>query len=132
MQKRPLLCFSFFFKITHCMLKSSVLMCSMLYYFRDYLQERHYGCGFGTARTESLGRHNSCGHILRVGLSRRILGKYCHKVTDRLAPVLKTSFHQCVIQYTCSQSNSGGSVLKQSHQSYTGYMYIIHIDEKLF
>ena len=35
---------------------------------------------------------------------------------DRLAPVLKTYFHQCVISYTCSQSNSDGSVLKQSHQ----------------
>ena len=34
----------------------------------------------------------------------------------RLAPVLKIIFHQCVI-YTCSQSNSDGSVLKQSHQS---------------
>ena len=34
----------------------------------------------------------------------------------RLAPVLKTIFHQCVISYTCSQSNSDGSVLKQSHQ----------------
>ena len=27
-------------------------------------------------------------------------------VTYRLAPVLKTIFHQCVISYTCSQSNS--------------------------
>ena len=35
----------------------------------------------------------------------------------RLAPVLKTIFHQCVIPYTCSQSNSDGSVLKQSRQS---------------
>ena len=31
--------------------------------------------------------------------------------TGRLAPVLKTIFHQCVISYTCSQSNSDGSVL---------------------
>ena len=31
----------------------------------------------------------------------------------RLVPVLKTIFHQCVISYTCSQSNSDGSVLKQ-------------------
>ena len=38
----------------------------------------------------------------------------------RLAPVLKTIFHQCVISYTCSQSYSDGSVLKQSHQSKTG------------
>ena len=52
--------------------------------------------------------------------------------TLRLAPVLKTIFHQCVI-YTCSQSYSDGSVLKQSHQSKTGYKYMIwHIDEKLF
>ena len=39
---------------------------------------------------------------------------------DGLAPVLKTIFHRCVISYTCSQSNSDGSVLavlKQSHQS---------------
>ena len=28
----------------------------------------------------------------------------------RLAPVLKTIFHQCVISYTCSLSNSDGSV----------------------
>ena len=50
----------------------------------------------------------------------------------RLAPVLKTSFHQCVISYTCSQSNSDDSVLKQSHQSKTGYKYMIgHINEKL-
>ena len=39
---------------------------------------------------------------------------YC---LHRLAPVLKTIFHQCVILYTCSQSYSDGSVLKQSHQS---------------
>ena len=35
----------------------------------------------------------------------------------RLAPVLKTIFHQCVISYTYSQSYYDGSVLKQSHQS---------------
>ena len=28
----------------------------------------------------------------------------------RLAPVLKTIFHQCVISFTCSRSNSDGSV----------------------
>ena len=28
----------------------------------------------------------------------------------RLAPVLKTIFRQCVISYTCSHSNSDGSV----------------------
>ena len=41
----------------------------------------------------------------------------------------------CVIHvsYTCSQPNSDGSVLKQSHQSSAGYKYTIwHIDEKLF
>ena len=36
----------------------------------------------------------------------------CITPADRLAPVLKTIFHQCVISYTCSQSNSDGSVLK--------------------
>ena len=32
----------------------------------------------------------------------------------RLAPVLKTIFHQCVISYTCSQSYSDGSVLNRA------------------
>ena len=35
----------------------------------------------------------------------------------RLAPVLKTFFHQCVISYTCSQSNSGGSVCLKTEPS---------------
>ena len=38
-------------------------------------------------------------------------------VCARLAPFLKTIFHQCVILFLCSQSNSDGSVLKQSDQS---------------
>ena len=42
---------------------------------------------------------------------------FIYRLYIRLAPVLKTIFHQCVISYTCSQSNSDGSVLKQSHQS---------------
>ena len=46
-------------------------------------------------------------------------------IIPRLAPVLKTIFHQCVISYTCSQPYSDGSVLKQSHQSKTGYKYMI-------
>ena len=49
-------------------------------------------------------------------------------VSARLAPVLKTIFHQCVISYTCSQSYSDGPVLrtlKQGHQSKTGYKYMI-------
>ena len=37
----------------------------------------------------------------------------------RLAPVLKTIFHQCVISYTCSQSNSDGSVLASLHSLHT-------------
>ena len=37
-----------------------------------------------------------------------------YKLMGRLAPVLKTIFHQCVISYTCSQSNSGGSVLNRA------------------
>ena len=41
----------------------------------------------------------------------------CIKGLTRLAPVLKTIFHQFVKSYTCSQSNSDDSVLKQSHQS---------------
>ena len=35
-------------------------------------------------------------------------------IFGRLAPVLNTFFQQCVISYTCSQSNSDGSVLKPS------------------
>ena len=34
--------------------------------------------------------------------------------STRLAPVIKTIFHQCVISYTCSQSNSDVSVLEPS------------------
>ena len=34
---------------------------------------------------------------------------YVLHLIPRLAPVLKTIFHQCVISYTCSQSNSYGS-----------------------
>ena len=33
----------------------------------------------------------------------------------RLAPVIKTIFHQCVISYTCSQSTFDGA--KPSHRS---------------
>ena len=47
------------------------------------------------------------------------------KVLFRLAPVLKTIFHQCAISYTCGYSYSDGSVLKQSHQSKTSYKYSI-------
>ena len=36
-----------------------------------------------------------------------------HSGNIRLAPVLKTIFHQFVISYTCSQSNSDSSVLKK-------------------
>ena len=34
------------------------------------------------------------------------------KARFRLAPVLKTIYHHCVISYTCSQSYSDGSVLR--------------------
>ena len=53
-------------------------------------------------------------------LEELILDRFVQCCDDgRLAPVLKTIFHQCAISYTCSQSNSDGSVLslKQSHQS---------------
>ena len=36
-----------------------------------------------------------------------------------------------IINFKCSKSHSDGSVLKQSHQSKTGYKYMMwHIDEK--
>ena len=35
------------------------------------------------------------------------------RLSSRLALVLNTIFHQCVILYTCSQPNSDGSVLKE-------------------
>ena len=45
----------------------------------------------------------------------------CFKVMltckPRLTPVLKTNFHLCVMSYTCSQSNSDGSVKNNGHQS---------------
>ena len=46
-----------------------------------------------------------------------VINKTRNKPKVRLVPVLKTIFHQCVISYTHSQSNSDSSVLKQSHQS---------------
>ena len=56
--------------------------------------------------------------IVTVGL-RNILFKFrtsrkTYPNTPRLAPVLKTVFHQCVISYTCSQSYSDGSVLNRA------------------
>ena len=44
---------------------------------------------------------------------RKISEKLLYKKI-RLAPVLKTIFHLCVMSYTCSQSNSDGSVLEPS------------------
>ena len=96
--------------------------------------------------------------LIKLGIVLGTLGSFCYERADytskvsheiniffagertllisivrrRLAPVLKTIFHQYVISYTCgqsnsddcvfiayncSQSNSNGSVLKQSHQS---------------
>ena len=52
-----------------------------------------------------------------VYLLSRVLFTGTHCMLGRLAPVLKTIFHQCVLSYTCSQSNCDGSVLKQSHHS---------------
>ena len=68
-------------------------------------------------------------HLLVAVKKRKILTHFCEMTfpirvkqrgtfSVRLAPVLKTIFHQCVISYTCSLSYSDGSVLrKQSHQS---------------
>ena len=53
----------------------------------------------------------------KVDLNVRHESGYNGIYYGRLAPVLKTIFHQRVISYTCSQSDSDGSVLKQSHQS---------------
>ena len=41
----------------------------------------------------------------------------------RLAPVLKTIFPQCVISYTCSQSNSDGYVLN----NFSSMCHIIYL-----
>ena len=43
---------------------------------------------------------------------------------DRLAPVLKTIVHQCVISYTCSQSNSDGSVLYKTEPSELDWLQV--------
>ena len=66
-------------------------------------------------------------YLLKLKLNLNVGPNSYYKNTlyGRLAPVLKTIFHQCVISYTCSQSYSDGSVLKQSHQSKTGYKYMI-------
>ena len=56
---------------------------------------------------------------VRAALEHNVISTIRIMFQDRLAQVLKTIFHQCVISYTstCSHSNSDGSVLKQSHQS---------------
>ena len=86
---------------------------------------------------------NSCSllsfllqHFYFSELSKNIIiGSACNTSTKflnylylskqyRLAPVLKTFFHPCVISNTCSQSYSDGPVLrslKQSHQIKNGY-----------
>ena len=46
-------------------------------------------------------------------------------VTYHILVASLTLMALCDISYTCSQSNSDGSVLKQSHQSWTGYKYMI-------
>ena len=49
-----------------------------------------------------------CYAAFHLGL--HCLPKFSCRGSSRLAQVLKTIFHQCVISYTCSQSNSDGSV----------------------
>ena len=44
----------------------------------------------------------------------------------RLAPVLKTIFHQCVMPYTCSQSISDGSVTEPSELDWLQVYYRKH------
>ena len=55
------------------------------------------------------GRFNHHNAIKNVSNTR-----FFYKAKLRLVPVLKTIFHQCVISYSCSQSNSNGSVLELS------------------
>ena len=43
---------------------------------------------------------------------RKALSDTRCRIYTRLAPALKTIFHQCVMSSTCSQSNSDGSVLR--------------------
>ena len=69
---------------------------------------------FGSTKSRSLQGQ----HLKPVELSHEFKHNDLLKYTKpRLAPVLKTIFHQCVISNTCSQSNSDGSIFKQSHQS---------------
>ena len=55
-----------------------------------------------------------------IGAGRCFLADTCTKwdsktsLALRLATVLKTIFHQCVISYTCSLSYSNGSVLNRA------------------
>ena len=76
-------------------------------------------CGDVCGRTESTS-------AFRIFIGRLVIALRTLLWCDsRLVPVPKTFFHQCVISFTCSQSYSDGSVLKQSHQSKTGYKYMI-------
>ena len=48
--------------------------------------------------------------LARASMAPMPFSLYVNIAKGRLAPVLITIFHQCVISYTCSQSNSDGSV----------------------
>ena len=52
--------------------------------------------------------------------------KLVSKQETRLAPVPKTIFHQCVKSYTCSQSNSDGSVLFKTEPSELDWLQVTH------
>ena len=53
------------------------------------------------------------------------LPKIVSNSPNRLAPVLKTIFHQCVLSYTCSQSNSDGSESEPSELDWL-QVYMTH------
>ena len=60
--------------------------------------------------------------IIRLCVSS--IGKSARLAISRLAPVLITIFHQGVVSYTCSQSNSDGSVLRKTEPSELDWLQV--------
>ena len=69
-------------------------------------------CVYSSFAIISMGKRERLSAVCDCGISYYFF-KY-DMVHIRLAPVLKTIFHQCVILYTCSQSYSDGSVLNRA------------------
>ena len=87
---------------------------------RGLINLRRRQLGIAILYIKAMGFKVSEKNILKAfPITLKSMGALCchgdhrsNPTTPRLAPVLKTSFHQCVTSYTCSHSCSDGSVLR--------------------